>query len=162
MAIRTALGGDADVSAPLNNLGIASMEAGLPEKAVDVFQQVVDYSHKYGAVRKRAGAHANLGQLHLLLGGYAGSVAQCREAERLYRQESLPDPDAQLAVTLNIMSEALQQCGEPERARRPAEESVAIRTALCDRHGTAESLRQLGGVLRDLGDDPASARCRNC
>jgi len=158
VAIRTALGGDADVSAPLNNLGIASMEAGLPEKAVDVFQQVVEYSRKSGGVRRRAGAHANLGQLQFLLGRNAESLVECLEAERLYRQQSLPDPDAQLSIVLNTMSEALQRLGEPDRARPPAEESVAIRTALCDRRGTAESLRQLGGVLRDLGDRDGARR----
>jgi tetratricopeptide (TPR) repeat protein len=154
VTIRTSLGDGAGAAATLNNLGIASMEAGLPDKAIGYLLRSLAYRQATGQTRQQADINANLGNIYLLLGRFTESIAHCESAERLYEREA--EAGEGRAEALLTMSRAHHRTGDLGNARRRAEEAVAAHRDIYDQHGTAASLRQLGTILHEEGN-PAGA-----
>jgi tetratricopeptide (TPR) repeat protein/transcriptional regulator with XRE-family HTH domain len=155
VTVRISLGDESGTDRALNNLGIASMEAGLPDQAVGYMLRSLAYREAAGLTRDQADSHANLGNIYLLMGRFTESIAHCESAQRLYDREA--ETGEGRAEALLTMSRAYHGMGDLGNARRRAEAAVVAYRNIYDQHGTAASLRQLGIILHEAGD-PVGAR----
>jgi DNA-binding SARP family transcriptional activator/tetratricopeptide (TPR) repeat protein len=142
-----ATGDDERAASSLSNLGIATFQAGFPDRAIAHFRRSIELSVSGDM---QAYGYANLGYLFLLLERFDESIAESEVAERIHR--SATGPEGSFAEVLDNLAEAHRRQGRLPKALEYMQEAIAIRRSLSDRHGLAEGLRILAELLAESGD----------
>jgi serine/threonine-protein kinase len=145
---------DLDLTASLNNLGLALLNQGRPDEALPLLEELVALRRaRFGAVHSRvATALGNLALAYTALARYP-------EAERAYRESLAQDRDLfgelhpKVAGDLVNLAAALHNQGRTEEAAELARRSLELRRELLgpDHRETLTSQSHLANQLHGLG-----------
>jgi non-specific serine/threonine protein kinase len=151
-----ALGGEPSAARALawNGLGNCCVEQGDLDAAQTAYETALSDAQEIGDERSTASSLNNRGALAWARGEWSAAARRFAEALELV-DESSADAAMYLA---NIGSAALMQ-GDAKVARARLEQSLALRRALGDDGGVAQSLYTLGQALFELEEFDVASDC---
>ena len=133
----------------LNDLGNVAANRGEHQKALELFAEALEIHRQTKNDRGVAVALYNCGYSALLLEQHDRALQNLQESLHMFQAAG---NQREAAFALDSLAELAQQTGHIEAGLKYAEDSLAIRKALQDRDGIADTLRTKAGLLIDKAD----------
>ena len=148
LVVQNRLGNDAGRAEALNAFGIAYQDLGLPDRAVESYEEAAEIRRRIGDDRGFAASLRNLGRVALSRGEH--DQAETRLGEALALLEKLDDPvgTAELHNDLGLLAE---ERGRYPEALEHYRRALQIRRPLGHPLDVADSLRSVGWASSLLG-----------
>jgi CHAT domain-containing protein/tetratricopeptide (TPR) repeat protein len=148
LKLRREIGDQGGEIGVLNNLGEAWRKLGDPEKGLDHHRHAFEQAVVLGDARQQALTRLRLGEAQLERNDPAAAFRELDPALAYLKEMGLRPREAQ---ALQLRARALAQAGRLSEARPAFQDVLALRRALHDRAGEAETLQALAATERSLG-----------